>query len=285
MPRAREEGASRRCLSPRAAACRPRRARPGPPARARSLIPGDPQYAELQKPLYERRRAIITGEAKPTPEEIKAGEEEEKKEDPDYTPLPAAAGENDTAAIPEFWLTALRNHPALGEMITDRDADALKSLVDISISYLPPKEKQPGFKIAFHFKENEFFKNTVLEKTYLYQEEVGYEGDFVYDRAIGTTIEWKEDKDLTKTFEIKKQRNKSKCTLVWRGGEMLIVAIGQTRTAPVSSARRSPPSRSSTSSRHRCPHLRRLSRAATLTRTSSRRLKSSSRSTTRSARI
>ena len=95
-------------------------------------------------------------------------------------------------------------------MITDRDADALQSLVDISIAYLSPKETKPGFKILFHFKPNDYFKNEVLEKTYLYQEEVGYEGDFVYDRAIGTPIEWKEDKDLTKTFEIKKQRNKSK---------------------------------------------------------------------------
>jgi len=49
----------------------------------------------------------------------------------------------------------------------------------------------------------------VLEKTYVYQEEVGYSGDFVYDRAIGTQIKWKEDKDLTKEFEIKKQRNKN----------------------------------------------------------------------------
>lgn len=146
------------------------------------------------------------GEAKPTAEEIKAGAAESKKDDPDYIPLPL---EDETSAIPEFWLTALRNHPALSEMITDRDADALKALVDVTISYLPSQDKQPGFKILFHFAENDFFKNSVLEKTYLYQEEVGYEGDFVYDRAIGTTIEWKEDKDLTKTFEIKKQRNKS----------------------------------------------------------------------------
>jgi nucleosome assembly protein 1-like 1 len=48
-----------------------------------------------------------------------------------------------------------------------------------------------------------------LEKTYLYQEEVGYAGDFVYDHAIGADIKWKVDKDLTKEFEIKKQRNKS----------------------------------------------------------------------------
>jgi nucleosome assembly protein 1-like 1 len=42
------------------------------------------------------------------------------------------------------------------------------------------------------------------------QEEVGYGGDFVYDKAVGHEIKWKEDKDLTKKIEIKKQRNKSK---------------------------------------------------------------------------
>ncbi len=43
------------------------------------------------------------------------------------------------------------------------------------------------------------------------QEEVGYGGDFVYDKAVGHEIKWKEDKDLTKKVEIKKQRNKSGC--------------------------------------------------------------------------
>lgn len=41
------------------------------------------------------------------------------------------------------------------------------------------------------------------------QDEVGYSGDFLYDRAVGDTIHWKEDKDLTKEIEIKKQRNKN----------------------------------------------------------------------------
>jgi len=40
------------------------------------------------------------------------------------------------------------------------------------------------------------------------QEELGYEGDFIFDRAIGCTITWKTDQDLTKEIEIKKQRNK-----------------------------------------------------------------------------
>jgi nucleosome assembly protein 1-like 1 len=45
------------------------------------------------------------------------------------------------------------------------------------------------------------------------QEQVGYGGDFVYDRAIGHEIKWKGDKDLTKKVEIKKQRNKCRSFL------------------------------------------------------------------------
>jgi len=41
------------------------------------------------------------------------------------------------------------------------------------------------------------------------QEQVGYGGDFVYDKAVGTEIKWKEGKNLTVQTEIKKQRNKS----------------------------------------------------------------------------
>jgi len=159
--------------------------------------------------LYERRIAIISGTAKATPEEIAAGKALSIKEDENYTPIPDDSSV-DPAPIPEFWLTALRNHVGLSELITERDAGALKHLADIRLSYLPSDEPKPGFKITFHFSANDYFENEVLEKTYLYQEEVGYSGDFVYDRAIGTEIKWKEDKDLTKEFEIKKQRNKSR---------------------------------------------------------------------------
>lgn len=102
----------------------------------------------------------------------------------------------------------------LSDLITDRDSAALKHLVDVRLEYLKDEDAavaqgKSGFKILFEFSPNDFFENKILEKTYLYQEEVGYSGDFVYDRAIGTKIKWKEDKDLTKEFEIKKQRNKS----------------------------------------------------------------------------
>lgn len=168
------------------------------------------QYLALQTPLYERRNAIISGAAAPTTEEIEAGEKYSIKDDEDYTPLPKDTTPS-ADGIPEFWLTALRNHVGLADLITERDAGALKHLTNIRISYLDDSapEAKPGFKLVFAFSKNEYFENDVLEKTYVYQEEVGYSGDFVYDRAIGTEIKWKEDKDLTKEFEIKKQRNKS----------------------------------------------------------------------------
>ncbi len=171
------------------------------------------QYLGLQKPLYERRHALISGQVVPTQEEIQAGEQYSQKDDEEYTPLPKDAPPN-AASIPEFWLTALRNHVGLNDIITDRDAKALKHLIDIRLAYLddesdPELKGKPGFKIQFIFSQNDFFENETLEKTYLYQDEVGYSGDFVYDRSIGTEIRWKEDQDLTKEFEIKKQRNKS----------------------------------------------------------------------------
>ncbi|KAF8154909.1 nucleosome assembly protein [Crassisporium funariophilum] len=174
------------------------------------------KYLELQKPLYERRNDIISGKSAATTEEITAGEQASIKDDEDYTPLPKDTAPS-SSGIPEFWLTALRNHVALSELITERDADALKHLVDVRLEYLKEDEAaaasdtkgKPGFKILFVFSPNDFFENEVLEKTYLYQEEVGYSGDFVYDRALASKINWKEDKDLTKEFEIKKQRNKN----------------------------------------------------------------------------
>lgn len=174
-----------------------------------------PQYLDLQKPLFERRSAIISGTAPATAEEIAAGEKvsQDDAEDEEYEPLPEISGDAASAVqpIPEFWLTALRNHIDLNEIITDRDAEVLKFLTDVRLSFTPNNEPAPGYKLEFVFAKNDWFENEVLEKTYLYQPEVGYSGDFIYERAIGTEIKWKSDeKDLTKTVEVKKQRNKSK---------------------------------------------------------------------------
>jgi len=171
------------------------------------------QYHDLARPLYERRNAIINGKEAVTPSEVDAGFEYTSKDDSKHEQLPKDSPPA-VAGIPQFWLTALRNHPGLAELITDRDAKALEYLTDVRYEYLadsPDSEHsgKPGFQLIFSFCSNEFFENEYLTKTYLYQQEVGYSGDFIYDRAVGDKIKWKEDKDLTKEFEIKKQRNKS----------------------------------------------------------------------------
>lgn len=180
------------------------------------------EFAQRYRPLYERRASIIQGKEEPTKEEVIAGEAShaDDDEDADAEEDESTAGEKKSLAdvvapadgekgIPEFWLTALKNHVALSELITERDEEALRSLIDVRMAYLPGS--QAGFKLEFEFdpKSNNYFTNQILTKTYYYQDEVGFSGDLVYDHAEGDKIEWKDDKDLTHKIETKKQRNKN----------------------------------------------------------------------------
>jgi len=164
------------------------------------------KYFAKFTPLYEKRAKIVNGAAEPTEEEIKAGEQEDEEEK-EETEKPEEKTEEaaDVKGIPEFWLSAMKNQVSLAEMITDRDEGALKFLTDIRMEYLD----RPGFRLIFEFAENEFFTNKTLTKTYFYQEENGYGGDFIYDHAEGCKIDWHSGKDLTVKVESKKQRNKN----------------------------------------------------------------------------
>lgn len=174
------------------------------------------KYFAKFTPLYEKRSSIINGNNEPTEEEIAAGEEDdEENEDEDEegdektetkTEEAGGASAESVSGIPEFWLSAMKNQISLAEMITDRDESALKHLTDIRMEYLD----KPGFRLIFEFAENDYFTNKTISKTYFYQNESGYGGDFIYDHAEGDKINWKAEKDLTVRIEQKKQRNKSK---------------------------------------------------------------------------
>ncbi len=178
------------------------------------------KYFARFTPLYEKRAKIVNGAAEPTEEEVKSGEQEEEGGE-DETDKTESADEDKSnekiAGIPEFWLSAMKNQVSLAELITDRDETALKSLTNIRMEYLD----RPGFRLIFEFAENEFFTNKIITKTYYYQEESGYGGDFIYDHADGDKIDWKAGKDITVRVESKKQRNKSEyprqlpCTLTY----------------------------------------------------------------------
>lgn len=164
------------------------------------------KYFAKFTPLYEKRAKIVNGQEEPTEEDVAAGKEDEEddaeKKDEDEQKKEDSKPEK---GVPEFWLSAMKNNELLSETITDRDEAALKHLTDIRLSYL----ETPGFKLIFEFSENEFFSNKEITKTYYYQDENGYAGDFIYDHAEGDKINWNEGKDLTVRIESKKQRNKN----------------------------------------------------------------------------
>ncbi|EON96105.1 putative nucleosome assembly protein [Phaeoacremonium minimum UCRPA7] len=168
------------------------------------------KYFAKFTPLYEKRKEIVNGATEPSEAEIQAGEEDDEE---DEEAEEAAATKEEKPAestepvsgIPEFWLSAMKNQISLAEMITDRDEGALKHLTDIRMEYLD----KPGFRLIFEFSENEFFTNKTITKTYFYQNESGYGGDFIYDHAEGDKIDWKSGHDLTVRIEQKKQRNKN----------------------------------------------------------------------------
>ncbi|RYP11752.1 hypothetical protein DL765_007594 [Monosporascus sp. GIB2] len=171
------------------------------------------KYFAKFTPLYQKRAEIVNGKTEPSEDQIKAGEEESEEGDEgdkaadktEKTEEKPAEGVEKVSGIPEFWLSAMKNQISLAEMITDRDEGALRYLTDIRMEYLD----KPGFRLLFDFAENEYFTNKTITKTYYYQNESGYGGDFIYDHAEGDKINWKEGKDLTVRVESKKQRNKN----------------------------------------------------------------------------
>lgn len=167
------------------------------------------KYFAKFTPLYQRRATIVNGVAEPTDDEVDAGKKEEEEEvgakESEEELKKEEEKEAAMSGVPEFWLSAMKNQISLAEMITERDEEALKHLVDVRMEYLD----RPGFRLIFEFSESEYFTNKTISKTYYYKEESGYGGDFIYDHAEGSKIDWKSDKDLTVRVESKKQRNKN----------------------------------------------------------------------------
>lgn len=162
------------------------------------------KYQAKFQPLYDQRAALVQGLHEPTPEEYgeipddSVVELNEKGE--------AINGDN-TKGLPGFWLTALKNHPAVSEMITMDDLEALTSLEDVKVGYI---NGSPGFRLEFVFGENVFFKNKSLVKEYyLAEPNTPLAEDFIYDHAVGTPIDWKDGKNLCFKTVTKTQRQKN----------------------------------------------------------------------------
>lgn len=180
----------------------------------KELLELEKRFYKKFEPLYERRRKIVCGDEEPTAQEIAEGEalaehdSGDEDDDPEEkeTELADETADDGEIGIPNFWLTALENLSSVSETITDRDAEVLEYLSDIRMQYL----ETPGYELIFEFRENPFFSNKTLTKTYHYQAELGYSGDFVYDHADGCEISWhSKENNVTMTIERRKQRNRN----------------------------------------------------------------------------
>eukprot|EP01113_Clastostelium_recurvatum_P043187 TRINITY_DN709_c0_g1_i4.p2 TRINITY_DN709_c0_g1~~TRINITY_DN709_c0_g1_i4.p2 ORF type:complete len:410 (-),score=183.65 TRINITY_DN709_c0_g1_i4:50-1240(-) len=168
------------------------------------------KYQKLYDPIFNRRSEFVKGDVEPTDEESKEEEpsaddddEEEKSKKKDAVKKEIA--DNGTRGIPDFWLGVMSNNAAVSQMFFPNDEDALKHLIDIQASQL--EDDKQGFILNFYFRENPYFTNTVLTKTYhVVDDETS--GDLVFDGVEGTPINWKPGKNLT--VQVVTQKAKAK---------------------------------------------------------------------------
>lgn len=198
------------------------------------------KYHQKYQSLYARRLQILNGEYEPTEVECihsDAEDEDEENNDKENTETKSdTMEENDKSAedtedapfpedvkgVPEFWSTVLRSAGTTMELIDECDEPILKSLTNITLTYLTPEQAQTadiktgtiGFTLNFHFDDNEYFSDSVLTKTYKLRltpdddDVLNYEGPEIIE-CVGCKINWKSDEmNVTKTIIKKKQKNK-----------------------------------------------------------------------------
>jgi len=103
-------------------------------------------------------------------------------------------GQRDQKGIPGFWLTAVKSNAVVSAAIEHADEEALSFLRDVRVQDLG---KIQGFKLIFDFKDNPFFRNGSLSKTFTYGYEDDYTGDLKGNQATGCRIDWHPGKNLT----------------------------------------------------------------------------------------
>merc|ERR1712168_941607 len=200
------------------------------------------KYAELFKPLYDKRMEIVNALYEPNEEEAKwvePGEEEEenKAEDEEKSTekneeksedekmadsvMDQLKLDENTKGIPEFWLTAMRNVELIEEMIQEHDEPLLHHLTDVKLIFTGKKadstddDTEMGFVLEFHFSPNDFFTNTALTKTYRMKSEQDKDDPFSFDgpdifACTGCQIDWKKGKNITQKQVKKKQKHKGR---------------------------------------------------------------------------
>ncbi|KAJ8749923.1 hypothetical protein K2173_013838 [Erythroxylum novogranatense] len=102
-------------------------------------------------------------------------------------------------SIPDFWLTAFLSHPVLSDLLTEEDQKIFKYLEALDVEDF--KDVKLGYSVTFNFKENPYFEDTKLMKTFTFFEEGT-------TRITGTDIRWKEGMGVVNGLNNEKKGNK-----------------------------------------------------------------------------
>lgn len=174
------------------------------------------KYAKMINPLYEERKEIVMGNrdnlinsstdtaTKGTDGEGADDDDDANEEKNDNDDVQESADEA-LVGIPEFWACAIGNFETVAELVTERDNEALLFLEDVSCKDF---EDGKGFILSFQFKENPFFHNKVLTKSYEVPNLL-LDDEPILKNVSGCDINWKPNMCLTYEEVSKKQRKSS----------------------------------------------------------------------------
>jgi len=105
--------------------------------------------------------------------------------------------------LPNFWYHVIKNSEVFADILSKRDEESLKYLINVVCTEFDD-EKLEGFHLDFFYRENPYFENKSLRKTFVDVKDPSQ--DQVYPK--GTTIEWKKDMNLTVEVVTKKKKHK-----------------------------------------------------------------------------
>ncbi|XP_018570114.1 protein SET isoform X2 [Anoplophora glabripennis] len=137
------------------------------------ILKVEQKYNQLRKPFFDKRNHIISN-------------------------------------IPNFWITAIMNHPDLSALLDDSEEDCLHHLTKLEVEEF--EDIKSGYWIKFYFEENPYFENAVITKEY----HLGC----ATPTSESTQIIWKEGCTLGQTSEIsrggrKRRHEPSKTFFGW----------------------------------------------------------------------
>ncbi len=91
--------------------------------------------------------------------------------------------------IPNFWVWVFLNHPSMSALLDEDDEELFQNYL-VKCEVKDFEDGKTGYVISFHFKENPYFENDVISKSY-------HISDMGEPSSTATEIKWKEDMVIT----------------------------------------------------------------------------------------